>query len=62
MDEITFDFVRRIPDGNGGWDTETYYASVNGVAMSIPIVAGNTEYDSIKRQVEAGTLTIQDPD
>ena len=30
--------------------------------MSVPLAAGNRHYDEIMRQVEAGTLTIQDAD
>ena len=36
---------------------------VNGQKTWVPLNAvGNKEYDEIMRQVEAGTLTIQDPD
>ena len=37
-------------------------ATINGVFMSVPIAEGNTEYDEIMRQVEAGELTIADAD
>ena len=37
-------------------------ATINSVAMSVPLAAGNRHYDEIMRQVEAGTLTIQDAD
>jgi hypothetical protein len=32
----------------------------DGEQMSVPIKVGNRHYDEIKRQVDAGTLTIQD--
>jgi hypothetical protein len=35
-------------------------ATIDGVAMSVPLAAGNRHYDEIMRQVEAGTLTIQE--
>jgi len=35
---------------------------VDGVDISVPLVAGNRHYDEIMRQVNAGTLTIQDAD
>ena len=35
-------------------------ATIEGVAMSVPLAAGNRHYDEIMRQVEAGTLTIQE--
>jgi hypothetical protein len=37
-------------------------ATIDGVAMSVPLIAGNRHYDEIMRQVNAGTLTIQDAD
>jgi len=37
-------------------------ATINGIEMSIPLCEGNRHYDEIMRQVEAGTLTIQEAD
>jgi|OM-RGC.v1.035915750 hypothetical protein len=37
-------------------------ANINGKDMIVPLVAGNTEYDEIMKQVKAGTLTIKDAD
>jgi len=37
-------------------------ATIDGVEMHVPLTAGNREYDEIMRQVNAGTLTIQDAD
>ncbi len=34
--------------------------TIDGVEMSVPLAAGNRHYDEIMRQVEAGTLTIQE--
>ena len=35
--------------------------TIDGVTDSnVPIVVGNRHYDEIKKQVDAGTLTIQD--
>lgn len=34
----------------------------DGQKVSVPLVAGNRHYDEIMRQVNAGTLTIQDAD
>ena len=33
-------------------------ATIDGVEMFVPISGGNTHYDEIMRQVNAGTLTI----
>ena len=35
-------------------------ATIDGVEMSVPLCEGNRHYDEIMRQVEAGTLTIQE--
>jgi len=37
-------------------------ATIDGKGLSVPIDAGNRHYDEIMRQLEAGTLTIQDAD
>lgn len=37
-------------------------AVINGETLNVPIYVGNKEYDEILRQVEAGTLTIQEAD
>ena len=37
-------------------------AIIDGVEIFVPIAAGNRHYDEIMRQVEAGTLTIQEAD
>jgi hypothetical protein len=35
---------------------------IDGTTYAVPPTAGNRHYDEIMRQVEAGTLTIQDAD
>ena len=35
-------------------------ATIDGVEMSVPLAEGNRHYDEIMRQVNAGTLTIQE--
>jgi len=37
-------------------------ATIDGVQLSVPLVQGNRHYDEIMRQVDAGTLTIQEAD
>ena len=37
-------------------------ATIDGVEMSVPLCEGNRHYDEIMRQVDAGTLTIQEAD
>ena len=36
--------------------------TIDGSECFVPIAVGNTEYDEIMRQVEAGELTIADAD
>ena len=35
-------------------------AIIDGQELSVPLCEGNRHYDEIMRQVEAGTLTIQE--
>jgi hypothetical protein len=37
-------------------------ATIDGIEMVVPLDPANRHYDEILRQVEAGTLTIQDAD
>jgi hypothetical protein len=37
-------------------------AVIDGQKWGVPMQAGNAHYDEIMRQVNAGTLTIQDAD
>jgi len=37
-------------------------ATINGTEMFVPIDPDNTEYAEILRQVDAGTLTIEEAD
>ena len=41
-------------------ENDSIKATIDGVEMSVPLVEGNRHYDEIMRQVEAGTLTIQE--
>lgn len=47
-------------DSNG--NNETIFAIIDGVEMFVPMDTNNTHYAEILRQVEAGTLTIEDAD
>ena len=37
-------------------------ATIDGQEMFVPLCEGNRHYDEIMRQVDAGTLTIQEAD
>jgi hypothetical protein len=43
-------------DGN----TSTITATIDGITMSVPLDPANRHYAEILRQVEAGTLTIEE--
>lgn len=38
------------------------FCKIDGYECSVPMSAGNSDYQEIMRQVEAGTLTIADAD
>jgi hypothetical protein len=38
------------------------FATIDGTLMTVPLDPANRHYAEIMRQVEAGTLTIQDAD
>ena len=43
-------------------EVDIIVAVIDGVTLSVPISEGNRHYDEIKRQVDAGTLTIEAAD
>ena len=61
MDEIIFDsaqYIRSsISDENAG-----IKVIVEGQEIIVPLAEGNRHYDEIKRQVDAGILTIEAAD
>ena len=49
----------KFPDGS---DKKYIQATIDGVVSSVPINEMNMDYAQIKRQVDAGELTIEDAD
>ncbi len=49
----------KFPDGS---DKKYIQATINDVVSSVPINEMNTDYAQIKRQVDAGKLTIEEAD
>jgi len=43
-------------------DKRVICAKINGMEMHVPVSVGNRHYDEIKKQVDAGELTIEDAD
>ena len=52
-------YIKNLSDENS-----CIVVTIEGQAgnMIVPLIEGNTEYDEIMRQVEAGTLTIEEAD
>ena len=52
-------YIKKLSDENS-----CIVVTIEGQAgnMIVPLIEGNTEYDEIMRQVEAGTLTIEEAD
>ena len=49
----------KFPDGT---DKKYIQATIDGTVWSVPINMDNADYAEIKRQVDAGELTIEDAD
>ncbi|MDB2638717.1 hypothetical protein N9Y91_06895 [Alphaproteobacteria bacterium] len=58
MNEITITSAQYITDSDGV--NNTVKATINGVEMWVGVDPANRHYAEIMRQVEAGTLTIQE--
>ena len=54
--------AKYIESDNGGAAYVSISATIDGTTYSVPTSVGNTHYDEILRQVEAGTLTVEDAD
>ena len=51
-------YVKSISDG----ELSHIHATIDGVKMDVPMNEENRHYAEIKKQVDAGTLTIKDAD
>ena len=61
MESMNITSVRKrlYPDGT---ESNTLNAVIDGIEMSVPLDPANRHYAEILRQVEAGTLVIQEAD
>ena len=57
MDEMNITLAQYNADETGNVSIQ---AVIDGITISVPLAAGNRHYAEIMRQVEAGTLTIQE--
>ena len=60
MDEFVITAAQYYTDDGG--NNLGVKATIDGTEMYVPLDAANTHYAEIMRQVNAGTLTIQDAD
>ena len=58
MDKINIESAKYTLDKMGV--ASTVIAVIDGIQMSVPLDPANRHYAEIMRQVEAGTLTIQE--
>ena len=59
MNEMIITSAQYLSDPiNGG--NSSIVAVIDGDTLYVPISSGNRHYDEIMRQVDAGTLTIQE--
>jgi len=60
MDNVNITSAQYI--AGRGSDNSSITATIDGEELSVPLDPANRHYAEIMRQVEAGTLTIQDAD
>lgn len=58
MNITSAQYVKHMQDG----PVTSVEATIDGVTMSVPLDPANRHYAEILRQVEAGTLVIQEAD
>ena len=57
MNITSAQYIKNLEDEN-----HSISVVIDGQKWGVPLSVGNRHYDEIMRQVEAGTLTIQDAD
>jgi hypothetical protein len=60
MEEMNITAAQYILGRDG--ENSMIKATIDGQELFVPITEGNRHYDEIKRQVDAGTLTIEAAD
>ena len=54
--------IKYLNTSDDGQDAPSIIATIDGVTLSVPLDPANRHYAEILRQVEAGTLTIEEAD
>ena len=62
MEEMNITAAQYYRPASSEEDATTIKATIDGQKLFVPIAEGNRHYDEIKRQVDAGTLTIEAAD
>lgn len=62
MNEMNIESAQYAVDSLTGNTQASIKATIDGLEMSVPLDPANRHYAEILRQVEAGTLTIEDAD
>ena len=60
MYDMNITAAQYVTDFEG--NNDSIQATIDGQEMSVPLDGSNRHYAEILRQVEAGTLTVQDAD
>ena len=59
MNEMNITSAKYLTDGITN-ENSSIKATIDGQELFVPLAEGNRHYDEIMRQVEAGTLTIEE--
>lgn len=62
MNEMNITNATYLKEFNDETKNVGIVATIDGREMSVPLVQGNRHYEEIMRQVDAGTLTISEPE
>lgn len=62
MNEMNIESAQYAVDSLTGNTQASITATIDGIEMSVPLDPDNRHYAEIMRQVDEGTLTIQDAD
>ena len=61
MEKMNITSAKYLKDGISN-ENSSIKATIDGQELFVPLAEGNRHYDEIMRQVEAGTLTIEEAD
>ena len=62
MNEMNITSAQYNPSISGSGNGDSIKCVIDGDTLIVPVASGNRHYAEITRQVDAGTLTIEDAD